>query len=84
MANRIWHYHFGRGIVSTPGDFGRMGQKPTHPELLDYLASAFVEGRLEDEGDAPDDPAVEHVSAVIRDSGSRGQGRSGQQAALAL
>jgi hypothetical protein len=44
MANRIWHYHFGRGIVATPGDFGRMGQRPTHPELLDYLASTFVEG----------------------------------------
>jgi hypothetical protein len=43
MANRIWHYHFGRGIVATPGDFGRMGQRPTHPELLDYLASTFVE-----------------------------------------
>ena len=43
MVNRIWHYHFGRGIVATPGDFGRMGQRPTHPELLDYLASTFVE-----------------------------------------
>jgi hypothetical protein len=44
MTNRIWHYHFGRGIVATPGDFGRMGARPTHPELLDYLASTFVEG----------------------------------------
>jgi hypothetical protein len=43
MVNRIWHYHFGRGIVSTPGDFGRMGMRPTHPELLDYLSSYFVE-----------------------------------------
>jgi len=37
-ANRIWHYHFGVGIVDTPSDFGYMGGKPTHPELLDYLA----------------------------------------------
>jgi Protein of unknown function (DUF1549)/Protein of unknown function (DUF1553) len=43
MVNRIWHYHFGHGIVATPGDFGRMGARPTHPELLDYLASYFVD-----------------------------------------
>jgi Protein of unknown function (DUF1553)/Protein of unknown function (DUF1549) len=43
MVNRIWHYHFGRGIVATPGDFGRMGAHPTHPELLDYLAGYFVD-----------------------------------------
>jgi Protein of unknown function (DUF1549)/Protein of unknown function (DUF1553) len=44
MANRIWHYHFGRGIVATPNDFGRAGERPTHPELLDYLANEFVAG----------------------------------------
>src|SRR5207244_8385011 len=43
MANRIWHYHFGRGIAATPSDFGVMGDRPTNPQLLDYLASAFVE-----------------------------------------
>lgn len=38
LANRIWHYHFGTGIVDTPNDFGYMGGRPTHPELLDFLA----------------------------------------------
>ena len=44
MANRMWQYHFGRGIVDTPNDFGKMGQFPTHPELLDYLASELRDG----------------------------------------
>ena len=43
ITNRIWNYHFGRGIVNTPNNFGAMGGKPTHPELLDYLASWFLE-----------------------------------------
>lgn len=38
MANRLWQYHVGRGLVDSPNDFGRMGQQPTHPELLDWLA----------------------------------------------
>ena len=38
IANRVWHYHFGRGICDTPSDFGRMGGAPSHPELLDWLA----------------------------------------------
>lgn len=42
MVNRIWLHHFGRGIVNTPGNFGRAGERPTHPELLDWLAREFV------------------------------------------
>ena len=43
MANRIWQHHFGWGLVRTPSNFGRLGERPTHPELLEYLTSRFID-----------------------------------------
>jgi hypothetical protein len=43
MINRLWQWHFGEGLVRTPSNYGKMGLRPTHPELLDYLAGQFIE-----------------------------------------
>jgi hypothetical protein len=42
LVNRVWAYHFGKGIVATPSNFGKLGERPTHPELLDHLATRFI------------------------------------------
>jgi hypothetical protein len=66
MVNRIWQFHFGRGIVATPNDFGRMGVRPTHPELLDYLANEFVSSGF----------SVKHIHRLILNSNAYRQASS--------
>jgi cytochrome c553 len=72
LVNRLWHYHFGRGIVATPNDFGRNGQQPTHPELLDWLAVEFMNPTWE----AGDGPMVRRDDGA---TGRRGDGANNPQ-----
>ena len=74
MVNRIWHYHFGRGIVGTPSDFGLKGDRPTHPELLDWLASEFVKNGW----------SIKYMHRLIMTSETYKQASSSRAEAVAL
>jgi hypothetical protein len=79
IVNRVWHYHFGKGIVDTPNDFGKMGGAPSHPELLDWLAADFHNGggslkklhRLIVTSSAYRQAVVHDAAAAARDADNR-------------
>jgi hypothetical protein len=73
MVNRIWHHHFGRGIVGTSSDFGLKGDAPTHPELLDWLAAEFIAHGW----------SLKHLHRVILSSATYQQSSRASEAALA-
>lgn len=71
IVNRVWLYHFGRGLVNTPNDLGRMGATPSHPELLDWLAVWF---RDEARGSFKALHRLLLTSATYRQSSQKGAG----------
>jgi hypothetical protein len=62
IVNRLWQHHFGRGIVATPSDFGAQGDKPTHPELLEWLAGELIRDGWQLKPLAPPDDAQRRLS----------------------
>ena len=63
-VNRIWLHLFGRALVNTPDNFGTMGETPSHPELLDYLAAEFIKEGWSTKKNGPTDHAHSHVSTL--------------------
>jgi hypothetical protein len=72
MVNRIWQHHFGEGLVRTPNDFGERGERPTHPELLDFLAGRFVESGW----------SVKAMHRLIMNSAAYGQSSRASEGAM--
>ena len=74
IVNRLWHHHFGRGIVATPNDFGELGARPSHPKLLNWLAEELIKNGWH----------LKHIHRLILTSTTYRQGAATDPAALAL
>jgi len=74
IVNRLWHHHFGRGIVATPNDFGELGARPSHPKLLNWLAEELINNGWH----------LKHIHRLILTSATYRQGAASDPAALAL
>ena len=73
IVNRLWFHHFGHGIVATPNDFGTRGERPSHPELLDWLACELVDKKWSLKSDPSADRHVGHISTGLDNiAGSEG------------
>src|SRR5205085_5157771 len=89
MVNRIWQYHFGEGLVSTPSDFGANGARPSHPELLDWLAAEFGEPADAATLPRPNAPtlgpwSMKHIHRLIVNSATYRQSSASRKNCLAV
>ena len=74
IVNRLWHHHFGRGIIATPNDFGELGAEPTHPELLDWLADELIDSGWR----------LKHIHRAILNSATYRQAGAADSAGVAI
>jgi mono/diheme cytochrome c family protein len=84
MVNRLWQHHFGEGLVNTPSDFGANGARPTHPELLDWLAAEFVQPSVTHHASRITPWSLKHLHRLIVTSATYRQSAAGRKDGLAV